>query len=77
MFRRDEAGRLELIEIGPGSDLERDVLAQMEFRPEIAALPPEARRATLLALAPMPRFGERPAPGRAARRLPPPGSQRA
>ena len=36
VFRRNEAGRLELIEIGPGIDLERDVLAQMEFRPDIA-----------------------------------------
>ncbi|HRE17246.1 MAG TPA: acyl CoA:acetate/3-ketoacid CoA transferase, partial [Rhodocyclaceae bacterium] len=28
---------LELIEIAPGIDLEKDILAQMEFRPEIAA----------------------------------------
>jgi propionate CoA-transferase len=36
VFRRNEAGRLELIEIGPGVDLERDVLALMEFRPDIS-----------------------------------------
>ncbi len=36
VFRRNEAGQLELTEIAPGIDLERDVLAQMEFRPEIS-----------------------------------------
>ncbi|MBM0207416.1 hypothetical protein JNW90_33895 [Micromonospora sp. STR1s_5] len=36
VFRRDENGRLLLTEIGPGIDLERDILAQMEFRPEIS-----------------------------------------
>ena len=34
VFRRNEAGRLELIEVAPGIDIERDILAQMEFRPE-------------------------------------------
>jgi len=37
VFRRNEAGRLELIEIAPGVDLERDILAHMEFRPEISS----------------------------------------
>lgn len=37
VFRRNDAGRIELIEIAPGVDLERDVLAQMGFRPDIAA----------------------------------------
>jgi propionate CoA-transferase len=36
VFRRNEVGRLELTEIGPGIDLERDVLAQMEFTPDIS-----------------------------------------
>lgn len=30
-------GKLELIEIAPGVDLEKDVLAQMDFRPEVSA----------------------------------------
>jgi propionate CoA-transferase len=36
VFRRNEAGRLELVEHAPGIDIERDILAQMEFRPEIS-----------------------------------------
>jgi propionate CoA-transferase len=36
VFRRNEAGRLELIEIAPGIDLERDILAQMQFRPDVS-----------------------------------------
>jgi propionate CoA-transferase len=45
VFRRNEAGRLELIEIAPAVDLERDVLALMEFRPDIspALKPMDAR----------------------------------
>jgi propionate CoA-transferase len=35
VFRRAKAG-LELIEIAPGIDLERDVMAEMEFRPAVA-----------------------------------------
>ena len=37
VFRRNERGRLELIQIAPGIDLERDIFAQMEFRPDVAA----------------------------------------
>jgi propionate CoA-transferase len=36
VFRRNEAGRLELIEIAPGIDLERDIFAQMQFRPDVS-----------------------------------------
>src|SRR6185437_462609 len=36
VFRRTEAGRLELIETAPGIDIERDVLAQMAFRPPVS-----------------------------------------
>jgi propionate CoA-transferase len=35
VFRRGKKG-LELIEIAPGIDLDRDVLAHMDFRPEFA-----------------------------------------
>jgi propionate CoA-transferase len=37
VFRRNEAGRLELIEVAPGVDIERDILAQMQFRPDVAS----------------------------------------
>jgi propionate CoA-transferase len=36
VFRRNEAGRLELIEIAPGIDLDRDIIAQMQFRPDVS-----------------------------------------
>ncbi|MFM9880913.1 MAG: acyl CoA:acetate/3-ketoacid CoA transferase [Burkholderiaceae bacterium] len=37
VFRLADAGGLELIEIAPGIDLERDVLGQMDFMPAISA----------------------------------------
>jgi propionate CoA-transferase len=36
VFRLADAGGLELIEIAPGIDLERDILAQMDFAPAIS-----------------------------------------
>ena len=36
VFRRNEAGRLELIEVAPGIDLDRDIFAQMQFRPAVS-----------------------------------------
>jgi propionate CoA-transferase len=36
VFARNGAGRLELIEIAPGVDLERDIVAQMQFKPDIS-----------------------------------------
>jgi propionate CoA-transferase len=36
VFRRNGQGRLELVEIAPGADLDRDILAQMDFRPDIS-----------------------------------------
>jgi propionate CoA-transferase len=37
VFTRNAAGRLELIEIAPGVDIERDIVAQMQFKPDIPA----------------------------------------
>ena len=36
MKAQDEQGSLELIEIAPGINLERDVLAHMDFMPSIS-----------------------------------------
>jgi propionate CoA-transferase len=36
VFRRNEQGRLELSEIAPGIDVQRDILAQMEFKPDVS-----------------------------------------
>jgi propionate CoA-transferase len=37
VFRRNEAGRLELFEVAPGIDIECDILAHMQFRPDVAS----------------------------------------
>jgi propionate CoA-transferase len=37
VFHRGDTGRLELIEVAPGIDIERDILAQMQFRPDVAS----------------------------------------
>lgn len=44
-FRLD-AGRLALVELAPGVDVERDVLAHMEFAPRLALPPSPARHLT-------------------------------
>ncbi len=36
VFGRNEAGRLQLTEVAPGIDLERDIFAQMQFRPDVS-----------------------------------------
>ncbi len=36
VFRRNDSGRLELIEMAPGIDLDRDIIAQMQFRPDVS-----------------------------------------
>ena len=38
VFRRNEARQLELIEVAPGIDLERDIFAQMQFRPAVSPM---------------------------------------
>jgi propionate CoA-transferase len=37
VFCRNEAGKLELIEIAPGIELERDIFANMQFKPAVSA----------------------------------------
>jgi propionate CoA-transferase len=37
VFRRNEAGKLELVEVAPGIDLDRDIFAQMQFRPAVSS----------------------------------------
>ena len=37
VFRRNEAGKLELIEIAPGIELDRDIFAHMQFKPAVSA----------------------------------------
>ena len=36
VFRRNEAGHLELVEVAPGVELERDIFKQMLFRPDVS-----------------------------------------
>jgi len=36
VFTRNAAGRLELIEVAPGIDVDRDIVAQMQFKPAIS-----------------------------------------
>jgi len=36
VFTRNAAGRLELIEIAPGVDVARDIVAQMKFKPDVS-----------------------------------------
>jgi propionate CoA-transferase len=36
VFTRNDAGRLELIEVAPGIELERDIFAHMKFRPAVS-----------------------------------------
>ena len=37
VFTRNDAGRLELIEVAPGIELERDIFAHMKFRPAVSS----------------------------------------
>jgi propionate CoA-transferase len=37
IFTRNDAGKLELIEIAPGIELERDIFAHMQFRPAVSS----------------------------------------
>jgi propionate CoA-transferase len=37
IFTRSDAGKLELIEIAPGIELERDIFAHMQFRPAVSS----------------------------------------
>jgi propionate CoA-transferase len=36
VFRRNEAGKLELIEIAPGIEIDRDIFAHMQFKPAVS-----------------------------------------
>jgi propionate CoA-transferase len=37
VFTRNDAGKLELIEVAPGIELERDIFAHMKFRPAVSS----------------------------------------